>query len=240
VRLADGTEHHSDIVISAADGRTTLFDMLDGKYVDDKIQGYYDSLALFPSIVHISLGVDRSFEEIPPSVLGDVHLLDKPVTIAGKEWKWLAPHMYNFDPDLAPAGKTLVRVMLASDYEYWQDLRQDRERYDAEKQQIADQVIDLLDRRSPGFATQVEMIDVATPVTFERYTGNWQGSYMGWLLSPKMVNMRMSRTLPGLENFYMAGQWVQGCSLTYAVVHGRQVNQIICQKDKRPFVTTMP
>jgi phytoene dehydrogenase-like protein len=240
VRLVDGTEHRADIVISAADGRTTLFDMLDGKYIDDKIQSYYDSLALFPSIVHVSLGVDRSFEGIQPSVLGDVYLLDEPVAIAGREWKWLAPHVYNFDPDLAPAGKTLVRVMLASDYEHWRDLRQDRERYDAKKQQIADQVIDLLDRRFPGLAALVEMIDVATPVTFERYTGNWQGSYMGWLLAPKTINMRMSKTLPGLENFYMAGQWVQGCSLMYAVVHGRHVNQIICQKDKRPFVTTMP
>lgn len=30
VRLSDGTEHHADLVISAADGRTTIFEMLDG------------------------------------------------------------------------------------------------------------------------------------------------------------------------------------------------------------------
>ena len=33
VRLADGTEHRGDIVISAADGHTTIFDMLGGKYI---------------------------------------------------------------------------------------------------------------------------------------------------------------------------------------------------------------
>jgi len=239
VRLEDGTEYRSDIVISAADGRTTLFGMLGEKYLTDEIRGYYDSLALFPSIVHVSLGVDRSFEEIAPSVLGDVYPLDEPVRIAGREWRWLAPHVYNL-PNLAPAGKTLVRVMLASDYTYWQELRQDRDRYNAEKTRIADQVIELLDRRFPGFAAQVEMVDVATPVTFERYTGNWQGSYMGWLLTAKTVNMRMSKILPGLENFYMVGQWVQGGGLTQAVVHGRHVNQIICKKDNRPFLTTIP
>lgn len=37
IRLADGTEHRSDIVVSAADGHTTLFDMLDGKYMNKKI-----------------------------------------------------------------------------------------------------------------------------------------------------------------------------------------------------------
>jgi hypothetical protein len=32
-RLADGSEHRRDIVISAADGRTTILDMLDGEYI---------------------------------------------------------------------------------------------------------------------------------------------------------------------------------------------------------------
>ena len=38
VRLEDGTEERADIVISAADGRATIFNMLDGKYVDEKIK----------------------------------------------------------------------------------------------------------------------------------------------------------------------------------------------------------
>ncbi len=37
IRLTDGTEHHADYVISAADGHATIFEMLDGKYADDKI-----------------------------------------------------------------------------------------------------------------------------------------------------------------------------------------------------------
>jgi len=43
IRLSDGTEHHADLVISAADGRTTIFDMLDGKYINDKVQSYFIS-----------------------------------------------------------------------------------------------------------------------------------------------------------------------------------------------------
>jgi phytoene dehydrogenase-like protein len=40
IKLADGTEHRSDIVISAANGHATIFDMLDGKFINDKIRGY--------------------------------------------------------------------------------------------------------------------------------------------------------------------------------------------------------
>jgi len=241
VRLEDGTEHRADVVISAADGRTTIFDMLEGKYINDKIRGYYDNPSLFPPLCFISLGVARSFEKSPPSVGGTVFLLDEPVTIAGEEWDRLAVHVYDFDPSVAPEGKTLLRVWLPTDFYYWKDLReQDRDRYNAEKKRVADQVIARLDRRYPGLALQVEMCDVATPATFERYTGNWRGSYMGWLFTPEMTMAQIDKTLPGLDGFYMIGQWAGGSSLPMAATSGRHVTQIICHRDNKPFVTTTP
>ena len=138
-------------------------------------------------------------------------------------------------------GKTQVRVLLASDYQYWRDLReQSREQYRAEKERVADQVIALLDRRYPGFAAQVEMRDVSTPATFERYTGNWKGAWMGWVTSPQTMSMHVSKTLPGLDSFYMVGTWVMNGGLSFAAVSGRHVTQIICSKDGKPFVTSLP
>ncbi|MFH1646382.1 MAG: NAD(P)/FAD-dependent oxidoreductase [Chloroflexota bacterium] len=241
VRLADGTEHRGDTVISAADGHTTIFDMLEGKYLDAKIRGYYDQPLLFPPLVYVGLGVALPFNDVTPSVAGMNYPLEKPVTIAGKEHRRLGVQIYNFDPTLAPAGKTVVKVQFNTDYDYWKKLREEPERYKAEKEQIADRVVACLDRRFPGLAARVEMRDVATPVTWERYTGNWRGSYEGWL--PKLGDFlkRMSKTLPGLDNFYMAGQWVEpGGGLPTAAMSGRNVTQIICKRDKRPFITTTP
>ena len=84
IKLADGSEHRADIVTSAADGRTTIFDMLGGKYVDDKIQGYYDNYSLYPPLVHVAYGVARTFDELPHSVSGFNLFLDEPINIAGK------------------------------------------------------------------------------------------------------------------------------------------------------------
>jgi phytoene dehydrogenase-like protein len=241
VRLEDGTEHRADVVISAADGRTTIFDMLEGKYVNDKIRGYCDNPVLFPPLCFISLGVGRVFEKSPSSIGGTVFLFDEPVTIAGKGWDRLAVHIYDFDPTVAPEGKTLLRLWLPTDFDYWKNLReQDRDRYKAEKKRVADQVIARLDRRYSGLAHQVEMVDVATPATFERYTGNWRGSYMGWLFTPEMMMTQMDKTLPELDIFYMIGQWVLASSLPFAATSGRHVTQIICHRDDRPFVTTVP
>jgi phytoene dehydrogenase-like protein len=131
--------------------------------------------------------------------------------------------------------------MFASDYEYWKKLKQDPGRYKAEKEQIVDQVVAALDQRFPGLAARVEMRDVATPMTWERYTGNWRGSFQGWLETTKTLRMRMNKTLPGLGNFYMAGQWVEpGGSIPTAVMSGRNVTQIICKKDQKKFVTSTP
>ena len=241
VRLADGSEHRGDIVISAADGRTTIFDMLEGKYINDKIRNLYDNSPLFPPLIQIALGVKRSFNEVPHLVSGINYPLDEPVTIAGQELTRLGVHVYNYDTSTAPKGKTVLKVLLNSDYGYWKELRKDTKRYRDEKKKIADQVISLLEQRFPGLADHVEMRDVATPMTWERYTGNWRASHEGWLMTTRNLNMRLSKTLPGLKNFYMAGQWVMpGGSLPYVAVSGRDVIQIICKKDKKPFATTTP
>ena len=239
VRLADGTEHHGDVIISAADGHSTIFDMLEGKYIDDEIRGYYDSLPLSPPLVHVVLGVARSFNGLPHSI---TFPLKEPLIVAGQEQKWVSLDIFNFDHTLAPPGKTVLRIMFTSDYDYWKKLRGDSARYQAEKERIADELISILDQRFPGLASQVEMHDVATPMTWERYTGNRQSGFDGWLVTTKTFGMRMSKTLPGLENFYMAGQWVEpgGGGVPIVAMSGRNVIQIICEQDKKSFVTSIP
>jgi phytoene dehydrogenase-like protein len=239
IRLDNGNEFRADIVISAADGHTTLFDMLEGKYIDGKTRALYENPQLFPPLIYISLGISRPFNEIPASVAGLVFPLQEPLTVAGKENKWMGVLPYSFDPSLAPAGKTVLRVQFSTDFDYWKKLSQDPVQYKAEKEKIIDQVIAILDKRYPGLAASVEARDIASPVTWERYTGNWQGSYEGWLLKEFDMNMRISKTLPGLANFYMAGQWVEpGGGMPTAAMSGRNVTQIICAKDKKKFVTS--
>jgi phytoene dehydrogenase-like protein len=241
IRLEDGTEHRGDIVISAADGRTTIFDMLEGRYIDDTIRGYYNNLGLFPPLVYVGLGVARTFDDVPPSVSGLTILLKEPMTIAGKEHRGLGVLIYNFDPTLAPEGKTVGKVQFNTDYDYWEKLYKEPERYRAEKERIADTVVTLLDKRFLGLAGQVEMRDVATPMTWVRYTGNWRGSFEGWMISSDTFMMEMKKTLPGLENFYMAGQWVNpGGGMPTAVMSGYHTIQMICKKERKKFVTSTP
>ena len=87
------------------------------------------------------------------------------------------------------------------------------------------------------------MVDVATPLTFERYTGNWKGSFEGWLITPQnssVVMKRMRQTLPGLQDFAMCGQWVEpGGGLPTSVTSGRRLVQALCKQDGKKFQTTV-
>ncbi len=128
--------------------------------------------------------------------------------------------------------------MLRSNYPYWQRIY-GRRLYDTEQLQVAGIVLDELEKLYPGIESQVEVTDVATPLSYERYTGNWLGSTCGWLLTKQTVSkmiLGMRKTLPGLENFYMAGQWVEpGGSVPVVAMSGRNAIQMICAADGKPF-----
>ncbi len=236
VRLKDGSEYRADIVISAADGYGTLFGMLEGHYLDAKIRSYYEELPTIMPLLQVSLGIDDPMHDFPRTITGLTIETDRPLSIGGREIKWLTVQAYVFDPTLAPIGRTFVKVIIGSDWSYWNDLYESPGEYRKAKDQAAKDVIAQLERRFPGLAKKVEMIDVATPVTLERYTGNHHGAYMGWRVTPKTLGMMMRKTLRGLKNFYMAGQWVEpGGGLPTALKSGRNVVQLICKEDGREF-----
>ncbi len=239
IRLDDGREERADIVISAADAHATLYQMLGDRFTTDAFREMFKSAKIFPPILFIGLGVNRTFTDLPACTGGIDIELDEEIPVADQPIKRLGTMVYNFDPSLAPEGKTALNIMAPTSYTYWKELYDegsDHERYEAEKQRVALQVINRLDLRFPGLAGQVEMADVATPVTFERFTGNWQGSFEGWIPTPQSMTKPISKTLPGLENFYMVGQWVQpGGGLPSGVMTGREVLQKICKKDGVKF-----
>ena len=136
----------------------------------------------------------------------------------------------------------MMTVRLQTRHEFWMSLkRSDPQRYRAEKKRLVQEIIAILDQRFPGLAAAVERSDIATPATFVRYTGNWQGSYEGWLPTPAVLGRPISNTLPGLKNFYMAGHWVvAGGGLPSAALAGRYAAQLVCAQNKKKFTPSTP
>jgi phytoene dehydrogenase-like protein len=240
VRLCDGSEHFADRVISACDGRSAIFDLLRGEFVSDDLRERYAESPVAKSILQVSLGLDMDFSSIPAAL--DFPTAE-PVRLGNMTHDRLVLKHYCFDPTLAPRGKSVITFWCEADFGYWQALRSDPGLYNAEKAAAAQAVIAALDRRFPGSAARVEEIDVATPVTYERYTANWRGSFSGWALGAHkmtmMLKMGMRKTLPGLDDFYMAGQWVEpGGNVELSAASGRDVIKDICREEDWGFRTS--
>ncbi|HUT81068.1 MAG TPA: NAD(P)/FAD-dependent oxidoreductase [Candidatus Bathyarchaeia archaeon] len=238
IQLINGDKIPADIVISAADGNDTIYNLLKGKYVDEEINGYYKNLRPFPSICQVSLGVADEFIDIPHSIQ---FLLEEPIQVDPKtELKDMSIRIFNFDPTLAPKGKTaLVSFFASEDYEYWTNMRENnRKMYIEAKDRLANEIIRQLENRFPNITSKVEVVDVSTPATFIRYTNNWKGSYEGWLPSLELAGKSLTETLPGLANFFMVGHWTQpGGGLPPAAMSAKKIVGIICKKDGKEFTT---
>jgi len=236
VRLEDGTEHRADIVVWAADGHTLLFDLLGGCYLTEELRKRYREWQVVRPMVHVMLGLARDMSREPCRL---VLKIDRPITVGETAFPWMYFMHHGFDPTSAPPGKTAAEVWYDTEYDYWEKLYRDKPAYEAEKRRIADETIAALDKRWPGLAADVEVVDVPTPATYHRFTGNWQGSVDGWYITPKNMGAPAILTLPGLRNLYMAGQWTAPFTGTViAALTGRQVVQLLCKGDGKRFHTT--
>jgi phytoene dehydrogenase-like protein len=240
IRLADGNEHRADIIISNADGRKTIFDMLNGRYINDIVRGYCVPISdetFFA--VDVCLGINRDLSSEPSSL---VLLLDQPVTIANHKYESIEAQLYGFDKSMAPPGKGTIKVELTASYAYWKQLYNDKGKYKQEKQRVAEQVIEILEGHFHGIKNQVEVIDVATLMTWERYMGGSQGWFnlpnrkFDFSVREELSDKKFKTTLPGLANFYFVGVWATMMgSLFHNAYSGKAIIRRICKKDGKKF-----
>lgn len=236
VRLSNGEEYRANHIVSAADGYSTLYDLLDGNYLTEELRKLHDEWPLWRPVILANYGVARDFSNEP-----SITMLKSPSNMgagffAGDCW---VIRIFNYSPNCAPAGRTLMQVMIESEWQPWQDLRQDKDAYQAEKELTAKQVLEGLNEVWPGIKDQVEMTNVATPHTWWRYTRNRQGAFEGFAIIDKVFTTSVKRMLAGLNNFFMAGQWVvPGGGVIPTLVSGKHAAMLLCRRDAKPFCTS--
>lgn len=234
VVLSDGTSVNADYVISAADGHATIFDMLEGKYISKQIKEAYDSWELFTPIVQVSFGIN---DEIKSEFASESYFpADRKIGLTHLKLGYTVMN-YSSDPTMAPKGKSVIVLRYESPWDIWKDLKD--EDYKAEKERIKAEATAIIESHYPGITGKIEVVDVATPITDVRFTGVWKGSYEGFLPSSKNITKSLKNTLPNLNNFYMAGQWLYpGGGLPPSAQSGKLVIKQICRKNKKGFVVS--
>jgi len=236
VRLTNGEEHRADHIVSAADGYSTLYDLLEGNYITAQLRKLHEEWPLWKPVVLINYGVARDFS-YEPSIM-----MLKPPSSTGAGYLssvcWVI-RIFNYCQNCAPAGRTLVQVMIESEWQPWKDIREDKDAYNAVKEMTGKQVLEQLNDVWPGIKDQVEMTNVATPHTWWRFTRNRQGAFEGFAIIDKIFTTSVKRTLPDLDNFFMAGQWVvPGGGVIPTLVSGKHAAMLLCRRDGKAFNTS--
>jgi all-trans-retinol 13,14-reductase len=122
------------------------------------------------------------------------------------------------DSALAPEGKS-VGAVCAVDYpEDWSGL--DREEYQRMKADVADTITGRCEQIIPGFRDAIGYVEVATPLSVERFTLNPGGAVYGFAQNPDKPVAYLS-ALP--ENIHIASAWGKlGGGFSGAFINGYQ------------------
>ena len=237
ILLESGEEIEGDYFIAASDAHYTFHHLLGKEWMDKAHEQAFEKLKTFPGLLYFSAGVDVDFSELGSSISGRSIPFTEPIDIGTETIDRLSFQIYNFDPTLAKPGKTLITSLITSDYTYWKTrYDNDIDAYRNERTRIEQALIKQLDKRFPGLADKVDFADLATPVTYENETGNYQGSYEGWLPTPESLIISNPQTISGIENVFLSGHWVSaGGGMPPAAFTGRTAVGMICDKEGRDF-----
>lgn len=239
--LKNGERAACDYVISAADWHWTMFDALGGRYLSkDQLElKQPDKEQIFYSFCILYLGVDCDMSDMAHFIRYDMG--EKFASPDGTEYERLEIHLYNYDPMMAPAGKSLLAVDFQTrEGEYWISLREnDYEEYKRQKQAFTDKVIGLLaEKLGDEFVSHIEMKDLTTPATYYRYTRNYLGSSQGWTPQNNVLRrLPITNRVEGVDNLYLAGHWMEaGGGLPIALKSARDTAWALSKRVNGKFI----
>ncbi|MDL2254758.1 NAD(P)/FAD-dependent oxidoreductase [Bacteroidales bacterium OttesenSCG-928-J16] len=234
IELNNNESAKADYIVPTVSVDILLEQLLEGKYKDAFFEERFADRQNYQllSTAIIALGVDAGMREYPHSLAAP---LQRPLRINQTEIEECFVYHYCFEPSFAPQGKSLMEVNLNdAEFEYWRNLKATSpEDYKAKKRELASAVVSEIETIYPDIKGKIEILDVATPLTFHRYCGTHQGSYMSFCSTPKSDAQTHQGAITGIENLYLAGQWAlpQG-GLPMAAIAGKFAIQRICKREK--------
>ena len=179
----------------------------------------------------IGLGIKADLSAYPRSMQV---VLQRPFTVAGITYKTLVVNNYS-ESAYAPPGCAVLTCLLHGDsYAYWAAAKADGSYADKKQETIA-LLTDRLADRIPEVGSSVEVTDMATPLTYERYCDTYQGSYMSHWEARKSVPHAPIRYAPGI---YFTGQRVSfSGGLPPAAETGHRTAQTLCKDFGVEFIS---
>jgi len=230
--LANGRKLSADYVIPACDLYITMKKLLKAQYRDSVLDDFYTQKGYHTSsICQVTFGVNCDLSKYENK---NIFLFEQE-EIAGETIDSCCFTHYCDEKGFAPKGKSVVKTGLTVyDYRNWEDLSS--EAYQRKKEEIREAYQRMLYKFFPETRNKIEMVDITTPLTYERFCGAYQGAYMAFMLTKETNKVSHSGVIKGISNMNLAGQWLSALGgLPDAVISGKNAVMRICAQEHLQF-----
>lgn len=214
----------SAAVLAACDIQALYERMLPESVVPAKLKKKLNEAKLYSSSVTLSLALDCPVEQLgfgeemiymtETGIEREAHANGDPHT---NGISILAPSFR--DPTLAPPGKGTLTIYVPAFFQQENQWRTERngngdlirgEAYKKHKKEYADVLLDRIEQKlAPGLRNHIEYMDIATPITHWRYTGNRDGSMMGARPGKENMQAGIAHYRTPVKNLIIGGHWAE-------------------------------
>ena len=222
VVTAKGEKYFGNHIVSNASVVQTFRNLVGKDKLPPKLLAKIDSMEPSVSALIVYLGLDESFRSTLQSA-DDHEVLVSETYNPDEDYKWaldgnfekaafLTTLYSNVDPSLAKDNKFVAGLIQLQPYSYWTKFEaaynaKNKEEYNKEKDRLASMLIKRAERIFPALSKHIEVIEISTPLTLKRYTGNFDGALYGWANTTKQFSpMGREMKIP-IKNLYLSSAW---------------------------------
>lgn len=238
----------ADYFVAACDVETLYERIMDPELSDAGFLKKLKNAELYSSAVTLSIGLDCPAEELG---FRDEMLLIVDATVKRSDHNAGDPHKSDLsvlapttrDKSMAPEGKGTLTIYAPAHFHQYNNWGIDYdengnivrgERYKEVKQEYANILIARVEKAmQTDIKSHIAYLDVATPITHYRYTGNKDGTMMGARPGKNNYQARIAHYKTPLKNVLLSGHWANlGGGVPIAVSTAANSSLLILKQSK--------
>lgn len=233
-----GERFQTKSVVSNVNAPDTLFNLVDDEAIASayrqQLSGWEKSISALQVYVglrlparqlgmnHFMLSIKTSYDHdqnYQQSLYGDYERC--PFTIVDHA---------QVDPSLVPAGKGSLFIMVLDNYVHWSNLEEDV--YKERKAAVAAILISRAEKYLPGLSGCIEIMEVATPRTMQKYGASPEGAIYGFAQTLNQSGIMRLSQKTRVKGLFLAGAWtmpgagVHGCFVSGSDAAGLVLNYL--------------
>jgi len=239
-RLGEELVFNARFVVAACDVETLYEKIMRPELSDPKFLEKLKAADLYSSAVTVVIGLDCPAEELG---FGEELIIISEDNIKRSDHNCGDPDKSDItvlapstrDKSMAPLNKGTLTIYAPAYFSQFDNLG---ELYRQIKKEFADILISRVEKKlSIDIRSHISVIDIATPKTYHRYTGNRDGIMMGARPGKNNYQAKIAHYKTPLENVYLSGHWANlGGGVPIAVSTAANTTLLILKEaDKQEF-----